>query len=164
MSAEMSDQKSEPATLQVAGEDVKLNGEQKDEEIDLSERDPNDMNAQVKIKFEDIIGEPDPEVYSFDKVWVLSFKAFSATKLWCYRISSLLCALPLSVCWGCYFACVAFCRIWVCVPCLKSIDIELLCFRRVYTICLQTFCAPWFEAAGKFWSNINLRITKVADM
>ena len=48
MSAEMSDQKSEPATLQVAGEEVKLNGEQKDE-IDLTERDPNDMNAQVKV-------------------------------------------------------------------------------------------------------------------
>lgn len=52
MSAEMSDQKSDPATLQVAGEEVKLSGEEehKEVEIDMSERDPNDMNAQIKVR------------------------------------------------------------------------------------------------------------------
>ena len=55
MSGEMSDQKSsptEPATLQVAGEDAKLNaGSPKDDmDHDVTDRDPNAMNEDVKVR------------------------------------------------------------------------------------------------------------------
>ena len=52
MSAEMSDQKPEPATLQVAGESpatCKLDIEERVREIDIAERDPNDMNGHIKV-------------------------------------------------------------------------------------------------------------------
>lgn len=55
MSAEMSDQKTtptEPATLTVGGEDVKLNaGSPKDDmDHDVTDRDPNGMNEDVKVQ------------------------------------------------------------------------------------------------------------------
>ena len=54
MSDKMSDQKSSPtapATLQVAGEEVKLNaGSPKDDmDHDVTDRDPNGMNEDVKV-------------------------------------------------------------------------------------------------------------------
>ena len=47
--ADMSDQKSEPATLTVAGAEVKLNGTPNDDLPDLTNRDPNHMNDHVKV-------------------------------------------------------------------------------------------------------------------
>ena len=52
MSAEMSDQKSEPATLQVGGEDpasCRVYIEERIKDIDFAERDPNDMNGHLKV-------------------------------------------------------------------------------------------------------------------
>ena len=52
MSAEMSDKKPEPATLQVAGESpatCRVDIEERVREIDLAERDPNGMNGHIKV-------------------------------------------------------------------------------------------------------------------
>ncbi|XP_064605354.1 caveolin-3-like [Liolophura sinensis] len=132
----------------------------KSQEITIGDRDPNRMNDHVKIAFTDIIGEPDPGVHSFDKIWLISFKVFSNTKLWCYRITTLILGLPLSVIWGVYFACLAFCNIWICEPCIKSFFIELNCFRRIWEIILTAFYRPCFEAMGRCLSFIKIGITK----
>ncbi|ELT95614.1 hypothetical protein CAPTEDRAFT_133425 [Capitella teleta] len=124
-------------------------------------RDAKRLNYYlIQIRFEDIIGEPDPEVYSLDKVWLISFKVFTVTKLWCYRITSVLFAIPCALIWGVWFACLAFCRIWCCVPCLRSYDIEFACVRRIIEITLQTCCAPCYEAIGRIFSGIRIRLEK----
>ena len=30
--------------------------------------------ASFQVRFEEIFGEPDPEIFSFDKIWLLTFK------------------------------------------------------------------------------------------
>jgi len=146
------------ATLTVAGTDAKIDMANQ-REIDIHERDPNGMNDYVKIRFHDIIAEPDPEVFSFDNVWALSYKVFTNTKVWCYRITSLILAVPLAVLWGIYFACVAFCTAWCCVPCLKSEEIELKCVKNLWKLVIDSFIAPCFEAVGRCLGNIGVRVS-----
>lgn len=127
--------------------------------IDLKDRDPENLHDDMRMTFHDILGEPDEGVFSFDFIWTWAFKLFTNTKLWCYRITSLICGLPLAIYWGCYFAVLSFCTIWCCEPYLKAYAIELRCFRRVYETFLGAFLRPCFEACG--YCFYNIRIQKV---
>lgn len=145
-------------------EEVKLNSPMAEEThcpgVDCSDRDPNHINAHVKVRFNEIFAEPDEELHSFEKIWVLSFKIFTVTKIWCYRITSVILALPCAVCWGLHFACLAFCNIWCCIPCLKSYDVDLFCVRRVWEIFLGTFFGPCCESCGKCFSNVKVKVAR----
>lgn len=152
------DQK-EPATLQVGGDEVKLEMPMT-REIDVHDRDPMGMVQHVKIKFQDVIAEPDTEVFSFDSVWVTSYKVFTTTKLWCYRITSLIFAVPLAVLWGITFACISFCNSWVCLPVIKTEEIEMNCVRKIWEFFLGTFVGPCFEAMGKCFGGMRFRMVK----
>ncbi|XP_013393028.1 caveolin-3-like [Lingula anatina] len=158
----MSDKKADEAAnessipLTVGGEETKLEEPHQDVNIDLFDRDPNLLNDNCKVRFEDIIAEPDDSVYSFDKVWILSHKVFHGAKLWCYRIFSLVLGLPLACCWGVYFACLSFCNIWCWIPALKAYDIEMGCVRRAWSTYLGAIVAPCFEAVGKILSGIRV--------
>ena len=58
----------------------------------------------------------------------VSPQVFTLVKIWCYRITSIILALPCAVCWGLHFACLAFCQIWCCIPCLKvciAVDLSI---------------------------------------
>lgn len=163
MSAEMSgteEQKCDPAMLQVGGEECKLSIPETRESLDLRDRDPNQLNDHVKVRFDEMFAEPDKEVFSFDKIWLLSFKVFTNTKMWCYRITSLILGLPLAFCWGILFACLSFCNIWVYMPYLRCHNIEMFCVRRLYEICIGAFVAPCFEAVGRCFSGVVVRIRR----
>ncbi|KAJ8388596.1 hypothetical protein AAFF_G00131610 [Aldrovandia affinis] len=129
-------------------------------EIDLVNRDPKHLNDDVvKVDFEDVIAEP-PGTYSFDGVWKASFTTFTVTKYWFYRLLTALVGIPLALVWGLFFAILSFLHIWAVVPCLKSYMIEIHCVSRVYSICIHTFCDPFFEAMGRCFSSIRVRLTK----
>jgi len=144
----------------VAGQEVKSSSVPLPTEIDLKDRDPYKMNQHLRLVFSDIIGEPEPGTFSFDKVWTLSFQLFTATKLWCYRILSLICAIPCAICWGICFACLSFCNIWMYVPCIKSCKIELYCFQQIFDLLMGTIVAPIFDAFGRCFSNIRVTMSK----
>ncbi|XP_013403000.1 caveolin-3 [Lingula anatina] len=146
----------EPAT--VAGEEVKVTLGPDD--IDIMNRDPDEINQHLKVTFSDIFAEPHPTIFSFDKVWVLSYQAFTATQLWCYRILSLICGLPCAVCWGIEFACISFCNIWVCVPYVKAFYISLHCIRKIFEPFMDTFVAPCYLAMGKIFSSIKVLVVR----
>ncbi|XP_032892669.1 caveolin-3 [Amblyraja radiata] len=129
-------------------------------EIDLVNRDPNHINEDVvKVDFEDVIAEPEG-TYSLDGVWKTSFTVFTVSKYWCYRILSAIFGVPLSLIWGFYFACLSFCHIWAIMPCIKSYLIEIQCINRIFSICIHTFCDPFYEALGKVFSNIRVNLHK----
>ncbi|XP_067855065.1 caveolin-3 [Heptranchias perlo] len=129
-------------------------------EIDLVNRDPNHINEDVvKVDFEDVIAEPEG-TYSLDGVWKASFTTFTVSKYWCYRILSAIFGIPLSLLWGFYFACLSFCHIWAIVPCIKSYLIEIQCISRVFSLCIHTFCDPFYEALGKIFNNIRVTLHK----
>ncbi|XP_048863221.1 caveolin-1-like [Brienomyrus brachyistius] len=129
-------------------------------EIDLVNRDPKHLNDHVvKVDFEDVIAEP-AGTYSFDGVWKASFTTFTVTKYWCYRLLTALVGIPLALVWGIIFAILSFLHIWAAVPCVKSYLINIQCMSRVYSIWIHTFCDPFFEAIGKCFSGIHMRLTK----
>nr|QOK99930.1 caveolin 3 [Sparus aurata] len=115
-------------------------------EIDLINRDPKQINEDVvKVEFEDVIAEPDG-THSLDGVWKLSYTTFTVSSM---VLPHPVCSLwhPRSLCsWGFLFACISFCHIWAVVPCIKSCLIESQCISRIYSLCIQTFCDPFFEA------------------
>merc|ERR1712227_1150501 len=80
-------------------------------DVDYENRDRNGLNPDLKVNFADVIAEPEG-AHSFKTIWGTSFKTYSLTKFWCYRILTAVLAVPLSVFWGLYFALLAFCSIW----------------------------------------------------
>lgn len=115
--------------------------------------------SSLQVEFEDVIAEP-AGTYSFDGVWKASFTTFTVTKYWCYRLLTALVGIPLALVWGIFFAILSFIHIWAVVPCVKSYLIEIHCISRVYSICMHTFCDPLFEAMGKCFSSVRVRLTK----
>ena len=72
-------------------------------------------------------------------MYFCSPQAFTVTKMWCYKITSLILGVPCAVIWGIYFACLAFCTSWCCMPCIRSeVSISLsavfLTFLKVFGI------------------------------
>ncbi|XP_028669251.1 caveolin-3-like [Erpetoichthys calabaricus] len=131
-------------------------------EIDLVNRDPKNINEEiVTVDFEDVIAEPDG-THSFDGVWKVSSTVFTTSKYWCYRVLSAICGVPLALIWGFFFACISFCHIWAIVPCIKSYLLEVQCISNIFTLCVQTFCDPVFEALGKVFSGIRVALRKDA--
>ncbi|XP_038048591.1 caveolin-3-like [Patiria miniata] len=124
------------------------------EQLDMRDRDPTDMNKHVRVWFEDVLAEPDG-MHSFDRVWRYSFITFTFVKSWSYRICTLLCGIPFSVCWGVYFACLTFLHIWYVVPCIKSCLIVLHWASKLWTLLIRTFCDPCFESVARVFSNIQ---------
>ncbi|XP_033118625.1 caveolin-3-like isoform X2 [Anneissia japonica] len=125
-------------------------------EVDIMlERDPNHVNEDVRVGFEEVFAEPNG-MHSFDMVWEYSFLTFSSSKLWCYKIITAFCSLPFSLCWGIQFACLTFCHIWYVMPCLKMWNIILDWVGKIWSNCIRTFADPLYESAGRVLGNIRI--------
>lgn len=68
-------------------------------------------HSYLQLEFSDILAEPS-SFRSFDRVWTWSDIVFESSRLWCYRIISLLCAVPVSLFSGFLFACLGCLHIW----------------------------------------------------
>ncbi|XP_045079986.1 caveolin-2-like isoform X2 [Coregonus clupeaformis] len=73
----------------------------------LNERDPRGVNDCLKVSFEDVIAEP-VSVRSGDRVWIWSNALFEVTRVWLYRIVTVLLAVPVSIITGLIFAILSF--------------------------------------------------------
>ncbi|XP_059146746.1 caveolin-3-like [Physella acuta] len=127
---------------------------------DEASRDPEMVNAHVKVAFEEIFAEPHQTVYSFDSVWALSICVFNGTKLWSYRVLTLVCAVPLAVFWGLHFGLLSCCTIWCCRPLTKACEINFSCLKAFLQIILDSMWRPSFEAFGYILHNIRVRLIK----
>ena len=125
-------------------------GEAWSQDPDLGNRDPNALNDFLKVSFEETIGEPD-HTHSLDCVWKYSYKCFNLWKTLCYLILSTLCGIPIAMCWGCYFACIAFQHIWEITPCIRAWEINLSVFKRCYGMIVHACMDPCCEACGNLF-------------
>ena len=96
----------------------------------------------LQINFFDIIAEPEGS-HSFNTIWGTSYKVYSVTKFWLYRILTLLFGIPCSLFWGIYFACLAFIGVWWITPCIKAFSIKVS-FKRSFfaAFLLQCYSYP----------------------
>ncbi|MGH0146302.1 UNVERIFIED_CONTAM: hypothetical protein FKN15_007475 [Acipenser sinensis] len=125
----------------------------------VDDRDPHGINQHLKVDFSDVLAEPS-SFHSFDKVWTWSDILFEASKLWCYRIISLLCAIPVSIVTGFLFALLSCLHIWCVFPCVQLCTLCLPPLRSVWSSLLDVLVAPVFASVGRCCSRIHLTFSK----
>merc|ERR1711879_963246 len=128
------------------------------EGLNYKERDPQNLHDGLKVNFKDVIAEPDG-VHSFQTVWGTSYKTYSVSKYWCYRVLTAVLGVPFALFWGLYFAFLAFLNVWCVVPFVKCFMIQIKFISEIWSLLVKTFLDPFFESIGKIFANIRLHIT-----
>ncbi|KAK0044785.1 caveolin-1, partial [Biomphalaria pfeifferi] len=107
------------------------------------------------VLFEDVFGEPDG-VRSINCCWKGAYCCFNCCKGCCYKFLTLLCGIPLAICWGCEFAHITFWHVWYVTPCMRIYLINCGCLQKFFGTCVQCFYQPLFEAFSYCFSNIKV--------
>ncbi|XP_034060478.1 caveolin-2 [Gymnodraco acuticeps] len=123
------------------------------------DRDPNDINAQLKVGFEDVIAEP-ISTHSFDKVWIGSHAVFELVKFMLYRLLSTLLAVPMAFILGLVFAVLSCIHIWLLMPALQGFLMLLPSLQVVWRSLTDMFITPLFHSMGKSLSSVNVKTTE----
>uniref|UniRef100_A0A1I7UXJ0 Caveolin n=1 Tax=Caenorhabditis tropicalis TaxID=1561998 RepID=A0A1I7UXJ0_9PELO len=134
-------------------------GEQKDENIaigiDLVNRDTNNINNHVQLNFEDIFGEADSQ-HSWDCVWRLNHTVFTATRLFIYRLVSIL-ALPFTILFAIFFGLLVSINVFIVVPLGKLLSIPGNLLAKIWNWLVHAVFDPIASAIGLIFSNFNIR-------
>ncbi|XP_051271170.1 caveolin-2-like [Dicentrarchus labrax] len=139
-----------------------LNSTHRDTRPLIHDRDPKRINKSLKVTFEDVIAEP-PSVRSFDKVWLWSHALFEVSRLWCYRFISLLLAVPVSLVAGLLFAVLSCLHIWLIMPCVQLLLINMHWVQTVWGSILNILISPVFTSIAKCCSRITIYLAKDED-
>ena len=111
--------------------------------------------SDLQTNFEDVIAEP-PGAHSADCVWQNAFKCFYTGKNLCYKILTYICAIPLAFCWGCEFACITFCHIWMVSPCYRVFSINLSCCAKFWSAIIHCYMDPMHESCALMFTQMFL--------
>ncbi|CAB1418825.1 unnamed protein product [Pleuronectes platessa] len=120
------------------------------------DRDPNDVNAYLKVGFEDVVAEP-VSTHSFDKVWIGSHAAFELVKFIIYRLLTTLLAVPIAFILGLVFAVHSCIHIWLVMPVIQSCLMLLPSLQIVWRSLTNMFITPLFHSMGKSLSSIQVQ-------
>jgi hypothetical protein len=128
------------------------------------DRDPNHVNEDVKIKFDEIIAEP-AGYHSSKYIWHLSNEVYLFMKDACYQILSLIFGIPLAAFWGLIFAFVACCHVWCYSPLKKSHKIKMGCMHDFWQMILKVIFDPFFESCAKSLGSVKIKkVTTFTDV
>ncbi|XP_043936299.1 caveolin-2-like [Protopterus annectens] len=122
-------------------------------------RDPRGINQHLKLDFADVLAEPS-SFHSLDKVWTWSDILFEATKLWCYRITSVFCAIPVSIVTGILFALVTCLHIWCLVPFVRICMVIVPPIQYCWENFLDNIIAPCSDSMGRCGHRVYMTIFK----
>ncbi|TNN85641.1 Caveolin-2 [Liparis tanakae] len=149
--------------------EVKVNAQSEDLNAILSDaspsihdRDPKRVNKSLKVIFEDVIAEP-PSVRSFDNVWLWSHAVFEVSRLWIYRFISFLLAVPVSLAAGILFAVLSCLHIWLIMPSVQLLLINMHWVQTVWGSILNILISPLFTSVGKSCGRITVHLAKDED-
>jgi len=123
-------------------------------------RDPENLNDDVQINFSDIIAEP-KGYHSSKYVWHMAMEIYIWGKDVFYQLLSFLFGIPMSLIWGCLFAVVACLHVWCYSPWRRSHIIKMNCWQQFWSVIIKACFDPFFESAGKVYSNINVKTEKI---
>lgn len=90
-----------------------------------------------QVTFEDVIAEP-VSVRSGDRIWIWSNALFEVSKVWIYRIVTVLLAIPMSVISGLLFAILSCFHIWWVYAELRGLKNQNY---TLWTFFTSTFCS-----------------------
>ncbi|KAG8012364.1 Caveolin-2 [Nibea albiflora] len=123
------------------------------------DRDPNDINAHLKVDFEDVIAEP-ISTHSFDKVWIGSHAAFEVIKFIFYRLLTTLLAVPMAFILGVVFGVLSCIHIWLVMPVIQCFLMLLPSVQVVWRSLTDMFITPLFHSMGKSLSSVQVKTTE----
>lgn len=123
------------------------------------DRDPNDINAHLKVGFEDVIAEP-ISTHSFDRVWIGSHAVFELVKFVFYRLLTTLLAVPMAFILGLVFGVLSCIHIWLVMPVIQTFLMLLPPIQVVWRTLTDMFITPLFHSMGKSLSSIQVRTTE----
>ncbi|XP_076606748.1 caveolin-2-like [Chaetodon auriga] len=158
----LKDRRSAGELMEVKVQSEDLNSTSSDTRPLIHDRDPKKVNKNLKVTFEDVIAEP-PSVRSFDKVWLWSHALFEVSRLWCYRFISLILAVPVSLAAGLLFALLSCLHIWLIMPCVQLLLINMHWVQTVWSSILNIVISPFFTSFGKCCGRITIHLAKDAD-
>ncbi|XP_037636338.1 caveolin-2-like [Sebastes umbrosus] len=145
--------------VKVDGQSEDLNSTHSGKGPLIHDRDPKGINKSLKVTFEDVIAEP-PSVRSFDKVWLWSHALFEVSRLWIYRLISLLLAVPVSLAAGILFALLSCLHIWLIMPCVQLLLINMNWVQTVWGSMLNILISPLFTSIGKSCGRITIHLAE----
>ncbi|CAL8263709.1 unnamed protein product [Merluccius merluccius] len=119
------------------------------------DRDPGDINAHLKVGFEDVIAEP-RSAHSLDRVWIGSHAVFEVAKYVFYRVLTTLLAVPMAFLLGLVFGVIACVHIWVVMPLIQSFLMVLPSGRVVWRSLMDMCVSPLFHSMGKCFSSVHV--------
>ncbi|XP_072539209.1 caveolin-2-like [Salminus brasiliensis] len=125
----------------------------------IEDRDPKSVNQCLQVSFEDVIAEP-ASVHSLDKVWLWSHALFEVSRLWFYRLISLLLAVPVALLLGVLFAFLSCLHIWLIMPSVQLLLINMHWVKVVWASVLDLTISPFFSSLGRCCGAINIRWAK----
>ncbi|MEQ2240997.1 hypothetical protein ILYODFUR_020892 [Ilyodon furcidens] len=125
----------------------------------INSRDPRGINDCLKVGFEDVIAEP-PSVRSGDRIWIWSNAFFEVSRVWIYRIVTVLLAIPVSVISGLLFAILNCFHIWMVRPCIQCVLIGTRWLQSFWSIVLHVTVVPFLTSAGKCCGGLGVHLTK----
>ncbi|PAA46899.1 hypothetical protein BOX15_Mlig008010g4 [Macrostomum lignano] len=126
-----------------------------DSDLDMVNRDPNGLNAYLKVGFEDVLAEPD-DAHSIDCVWRNSYRCYNGGKNCCYKLLTVLTGLCIALYWGCTFAIVAYNNIWCITPSMKLFKICTGVYRECCVSVTDCVCGPICRSFGLLFSRISV--------
>uniref|UniRef100_A0A8C5MDD2 Caveolin n=1 Tax=Leptobrachium leishanense TaxID=445787 RepID=A0A8C5MDD2_9ANUR len=122
-------------------------------------RDPQNLNGQLKVNFEDVIAEPET-THSFDKVWICSTAIFEISKYVVYKVLTLLLAIPLVFILGILFAIGSCLHIWIIMPIVKTFLMLLPSVRAIWKGVMDSLVAPLYASMGLCFSSVKVHLDK----
>ncbi|XP_021432312.1 caveolin-2 [Oncorhynchus mykiss] len=124
----------------------------------IPDRDPNDINAHLKVGFDDVIAEPSSS-HSFDKVWIGSHAVFELVKYGFYLILTTILAVPMAFILGIVFGVFSCVHIWVLMPGVRSCLMALPSVQVVWSSLTDMLVSPLFHSMGRCLSSVHVKTT-----
>ncbi|KAG9260648.1 caveolin-2 [Astyanax mexicanus] len=140
-------------------EDEDLASTQSDTRPLINERDPRQINECLKVSFEDVIAEP-MTVRSGDRVWIWSNALFEVSRVWFYRIITVLLAVPVSIIAGILFAILSCLHIWLFTPCVKMVLINTGWLETLWSSILDIIILPFYQSVAKCCGGFSIQLNR----
>jgi len=122
-------------------------------------RDPNDINKHLRLDFFNVIAEPDQSAYSWEVFHTVSNKVYQYSKLFIYRLLTVIVGIPLMLFWGLTFGVYTFLMIWMAVPARRLAQSAIAEAGIYIQTASDAVIAPLFRSFGLMWSNVRVSHT-----
>jgi len=130
-------------------------GQQPTFQFDMVQRDAAKLHESIDLGIENIFGEPDA-VHSINGVWKAALTVFLAVRNFCYKLISLLFAVPLAILFGVLFAVFSALSVFLFVPVGRLLAIPFGWLAKIWSALISAFCDPLFGSISLIFGNIKM--------